>query len=80
MNPRRPSQAEMQAACDAFNARHKVGGEITVCTGARGENPRPAKITYEAQILGGHTAVVYTSVGGCVALTHVMSAPPSPAA
>jgi hypothetical protein len=71
---RRQSPAEMQAACDAFNAKHAVGDTITVFTGPIGENPREAQVRYPAEIMGGHTAVVYTSIGGCVALTHVQGA------
>lgn len=64
----------MQKACDAFNAKHAVGDTITVFTGVVGENPQLAQVRYPAQILSGHTAVVYTTIGGCIALTHVRPA------
>jgi hypothetical protein len=70
----RLSPAQMQKACDQFNAKHTVGDTITVFTGLRGENPQQAQTRSPAQILNGHTAVVYTTVGGCIALTHVAEA------
>jgi len=71
--PRRQSPAEMQRAVDDFNARHKVGDTITVFTGPIGENPKAAQVRYPAQIMGGHTAVVYVTgeAHGAIALTHV---------
>lgn len=70
--PKRPTQAQMLKACHDFNVRHQVGDTITVYTGLIGENPQEVQIRYAAQILSGHTAVVYVTGGaGCVALTHV---------
>jgi hypothetical protein len=63
----------MQAACDRFNARHKPGDTITVYTGLIGENPKPAQVRFPAEIMGGHTPVVYVTGGarGSICLTHV---------
>lgn len=70
--PRRPTQTQMLKACHDFNVRHQVGDTITVYSGPVGENPKEVQIRYEAQILGGHTPVVYVAGGaGCIALTHV---------
>lgn len=74
--PARQTQGQMQAACDRFNATYRVGDTITVYTGLIGENPRHAHVRYPAEIMGGHTPVVYVSGGrGCIVLTH--TAPPS---
>lgn len=62
----------MQAECDRFNARFAVGDDIAVWTGVREGNPTTVQVRYPAQIMSGHTAVVYvTGGGGCVALSHV---------
>lgn len=70
--PPRQSIAQMQAACDQFNLRYKPGDEITVYTGIVGENPKRAVINHPAQVLYGHTAVVYVRGGanGSIALSH----------
>lgn len=70
--PARQSPAQMQAACDRFNARHKPGDTITVYTGLIGENPKSAQVRWPAEIMGGHTAVVYVTgaAHGAIALTH----------
>lgn len=69
---RQPTTEQMQAQCDAFNAAHPVGSPIEVWTGLIEGAPKAAKVREPAQILSGHTAVVYIDVGrGCVALTHV---------
>lgn len=70
--PPRLTPAQMQAACDRFNARHPVGDEIVVYSGPIGENPKRVAVRYPAEIMGGHTPVVYVTGGaGCIALTHV---------
>lgn len=70
---RRMSPKQMRDMCDRFNAYHRVGDVITIYMGAFGENPQQTSITYPAQILGGHTAVVYTGRGS-IALSHVARA------
>lgn len=76
--PQSPKQ--MQAACDRFDASFKVGDEVIVFTGPIGENPRRATLRTGAQVLGGHTPVVYLDGGmGCVALTHVRPLTEGPA-
>lgn len=64
--------ARMQAKCERFNQTYKVGDEIVVYFGLKGENPQTVRIRHPAQVLSGHTPVVYVDGGrGCVALTHV---------
>ena len=67
------SAALMQAECDMFNANYKIGDEIMVCTGLFGESPKRAVVKYPAEIMGGHTPVVYVTgeANGAIALTHV---------
>lgn len=62
----------MQAQCDAFNAAHAVGDTIRVWSGMIEGDPVAVKIRFPAQILGGHTPIVYVTGGqGCIALSHV---------
>jgi hypothetical protein len=70
--PDRQTPAQMQAACDRFNARYKPGDTITVYTGLIGESPKSAQVRYPAEILSGHTPIVYVTgtYHGSVALTH----------
>ena len=63
--------ATLQAECDAWNQKHPIGTAVKYY---RLINPRAElKGVYttrsEAQILGGHTAVIWLDgVSGCVAL------------
>ncbi|MFY9293299.1 MAG: hypothetical protein WAP03_21760 [Methylorubrum rhodinum] len=68
----RPNLQRMQAQCEAFNAKHRVGDTIHVWPGPIEGEPVPVKIRFPAQVLGGHTPVVYVTGGhGCIALSHV---------
>jgi hypothetical protein len=70
--PKRPSPAAMAKAVAAFNQRHAVGDVILCWPGLREGKPVPRTILSPANILSGHTAVVYVAGGGgCIALTHV---------
>lgn len=74
---RLPSPAQMQAACDRFNAAHFVGSRILAFPGAV-EGPLVEIRVAEpgAYVMGGHTAVVQVTGGyGCIALTHVRDVP-----
>lgn len=67
---KKADQAKMQKACDEFNAKCKVGGHVTVAL----DDGRTINTTTvsEAQIMGGHTAVVWLlGVSGCYALERV---------
>jgi hypothetical protein len=60
----------MQDQCDKFNARVPVGGAVTVLLD--GGEKRETVTTAEAQILGGHTPVVWMQgVSGCYDLDRV---------
>jgi len=66
------SQEVMQSKCDAFNLRNPVGSSVTVVKdlGERIET----KVKYPAQILSGHTAVVWLEgISGCYDLDRVIA-------
>lgn len=69
--PKRRSHAAMQQQCDQFNKLVPVGSPVRVWTGYREGEGRVTEVSYPAQILGGHTAGVYTKDFGFVALSHV---------
>ena len=62
--------AKLQAACDKFNAAHQVGAAVSVKLDA-GE-VRETVTNSEAQVMGGHTAVIWLDgVSGCYDLERV---------
>lgn len=71
MTYRKPNVAKMQAGCDAFNALYPVGTEVTVKLDGRDE-PFKTKTRSSAQILSGHSAVIWLeNVSGCYLLDRV---------
>lgn len=65
--------AEQLAA--AFNDRHPVGTVVHYWTGARSGPGVRSTTRTEAQVLGGHTAVVWvTGEAACINLSHVQAA------
>lgn len=70
MSRRPPSAAQLQAACDKFNAAHQVGAAVTVRLDS-GE-VRETVTTSEAQVLSGHSAVIWLKgISGCYLLDRV---------
>lgn len=70
MSRRPPSAAQLQAACDKFNAAHEVGAAVTVLLD-NGE-VRETITTSEAQVLSGHSAVIWLEgISGCDLLERV---------
>lgn len=68
---KKPNIKKMQAECDAFNAANPVGTRVTVLLDG---NPTPFKTVTrsEAQILSGHTSVIWLEgVSGCYLLDRV---------
>jgi len=62
----------MQKECDDFNARYLVGQKIKFWTGPREGNPtHDGVIRFPAEVMGGHTPVVYVASKGSIALSHV---------
>ncbi|MFB6398323.1 hypothetical protein [Polymorphospora lycopeni] len=59
-------------AVQTFNDTHPIGTPVRYWKGAREGNGKTARTRTAAQLLGGHTAVVWlTGVAGCISLTHV---------
>lgn len=66
----RKKTAEQQAA--AFNAAHHVGTPVRYWKGVREGDGVISRTKTPAEVLGGHTAVVWIEdCSGCVALSHV---------
>jgi len=70
---RAPSAKQLQAQCDKFNSTVAVGGAVVV--ELDGGERRETITTSEAQVLSGHTAVVWLKgVSGCYDLDRVKPA------
>lgn len=68
---RKPNIKKMQAECDAFNAKCPVGSKVRVNLDFVDE-PFETVTCSEAQILSGHTPVVWLrDVSGCYLLDRV---------
>ncbi|WP_426070225.1 hypothetical protein [Janthinobacterium sp. DSP2-3-3] len=62
--------AKLQAACDKFNAAHQVGAAVSV--ELDGGEIRETITVSEAQVLSGHTAVIWLDgIRGCYDLDRV---------
>jgi hypothetical protein len=63
----------MHAECDKWNAANPVGAKVLCWPGVADVRVpgKPAETVSEAMILGGHTAGIYVSPGGFMALSHV---------
>lgn len=67
----KPNIKEMQKSCDDFNAICPIGGEVSVKLDGI-EDPVFTITVSEAQILSGHSAVVWLQgVSGCYLLERV---------
>ena len=72
MSRRPPSAAQLQAACDQFNATNQVGAAVTVLLD--GGEVRETITTSEAQVLSDHSAVIWLDgISGCYLLERVTS-------
>ena len=68
---KKPNAKKMQAECDAFNASNPVGSRVMVQLDNRKE-PFDTVTTSKAQILSGHSAVIWLEkVSGCYLLDRV---------
>lgn len=57
---------------ERFNQKWPVGTKVRYWTGLREGPGKEGKTSTDAELLGGHTAVVWIEgASGCVALTHV---------
>jgi hypothetical protein len=67
---RRPTLKEQEQACEIWNLKHPVGTKVT-CRMDSGE-VRHTVTTSEAQMLSGHTAVIWLDgISGCYLLARV---------
>ena len=65
------TQESMQGRCDVFNKKHPVGSDVTVILDFGQQ--KETTIKYPAQILSGHTAVVWLNgISGCYLLDRVI--------
>jgi len=65
------TQESMQGRCDVFNEKNPIGSKVTVIKDF-GEKVE-TKVKYPAQILSGHTAVVWLEgISGCYDLSRVI--------
>ncbi|MEJ7807053.1 MAG: hypothetical protein WKG03_14160 [Telluria sp.] len=72
---RPPSREALQAQCDAFNFDCSIGGRVAVKIDGK-DKPFITTTRTGAQILSGHTAVVWLDgVSGCYCLSHVTPIP-----
>lgn len=68
----RKQSQKPQKQADAFNKKNPVGTPVQYWTGVKEGPGKTGATRSEAQVLGGHTAVVWiTGCVGCVALSHV---------
>ena len=75
MTYKAPSREALQAECDAFNFECRVGGPVAVKIDGT-DKPRITTTRSRAQILSGHSAVVWLEgVSGCYLLSHVTPIP-----
>ena len=72
--PKRKTLKQLQAECDKFNAVNAVGADVFVKLDGVDE-PFKTKTKSTAQIMGGHTAVIWLeNVSGAYKLDRVKSA------
>jgi len=71
---KKPNIKKMQTECDSFNTKHAVGADVFVQLDGQDE-PFRTKTRSTAQILSGHSAVIWLeNVSGCYLLDHVSAA------
>lgn len=71
MRNRRPNVANLQAGCDAFNAKHPVGTRVLLKKDFV-DQPVETRTRSTAQVLSGHSAVIWLEgVSGCYLLDRV---------
>lgn len=71
MANKKPNLKALQAECDAFNAKCPIGGPVRLKVDGS-DKPRYTTTRSEAQIMSGHSAVVWMNgVSGSYLLSHV---------
>jgi len=75
---RKPDLRKLRAECARFNAKCPVGGAV-ICDMDGGERRETVTVS-EAQVLSGHTAVVWMAgISGCYLLSRVTPISPGAA-
>tara|TARA_R110000868_G_scaffold266863_3_gene526155 strand:- start:419 stop:775 length:357 start_codon:yes stop_codon:yes gene_type:complete len=75
---KRPNIKKLQAACDRFNSQVAVGDSVLVKLDGVDE-PFQTKTRSAAQVLSGHSAVIWLeNVSGCYLLDRVTKTPDGP--
>lgn len=68
---KRPTEQQLQAQVDAWNAKYKIGTEVDYSSIIGGPPTLRSKTRSEAQVLSGHSAVVWLEdKSGCVGIEH----------
>ena len=66
---------QLQAECDRFNAMVSIGDDVTVLLDGH-KKPTPTRTRSAAQVLSGHSAVIWLEgVSGCYLLDRVKPVP-----
>lgn len=69
---KKKTKAAEEKAVERFNEAHEIGTEVRYWTGMREGDGKLSKTRTLAQMLSGHTAVVWIEDhGACIALTHI---------
>lgn len=69
--PKRPTAAQLQKKCDKWNAANEVGATVSFEEIVGDGETFRGKSASEAQVLGGHSAVIWLEgKRGCVDLDH----------
>lgn len=67
---------ELLRLVDDWNEHHPVGTQVRYWKGVREGDGRISRTRSRAQVLSGHTAVVWVEAeAGCIALSHVEETP-----
>lgn len=74
MATKRKTPAQLEFQCEAWNKQHRIGTLIAYEDIRGGGESHRGKSTTEAQVLGGHSAVIWLEgKSGCVNLDHCMA-------
>jgi hypothetical protein len=64
-------QSRNKLIVENFNLKHPVGTKVRYYSGVKDGKPSEGKTSGPADLLGGHTPVVFVEGVGAIALTHI---------
>jgi hypothetical protein len=64
-------QSRKELIVENFNLKHPVGTKVRYHSGVKDGKPSEGKTSGPADLLGGHTPVVFVEGVGAIALTHI---------